>query len=308
MPGTSIDAVAPTGEQMVADVVGPVCESGDVFAVARRLDRVEAGDLMVIRTAGAYAATMAGTYNSRALAPEVLVDGAQLGGGPGAARNRGLPCRRTCAVLAGTRRTERAMMTRGRRQARSRSQRASPRCSGRPVAAQHAEPDRRSRPARGEYRERWRAFARERAIGLRPHAKTHKSIEIARRQLTAGAIGICCAKLGEAEILAAGGIESILVTSPVVTEEGGRRLAALNRLCPDLMVVTDCAANVDLSRRRGRGLRQAAQGGDRPRRRAAPHRHRAGRRRARARRADRRHARPRPRRHPGLCRASDACP
>jgi diaminopimelate decarboxylase len=70
-----IGAVEPSGEAMIADVVGPICESGDVFAVARRLDRVEAGDLMVIRTAGAYAATMAGTYNSRALAPEVLVDG-----------------------------------------------------------------------------------------------------------------------------------------------------------------------------------------------------------------------------------------
>ena len=71
-----IAAVAPKGGKMIADVVGPICESGDVFAVARRLDRVEAGDLMVIRTAGAYAATMAGTYNSRALAPEVLVDAA----------------------------------------------------------------------------------------------------------------------------------------------------------------------------------------------------------------------------------------
>jgi diaminopimelate decarboxylase len=70
-----IGAVAPNGEEMMADVVGPVCESGDVFAVARRIHRVEAGDLMIIRTAGAYAATMAGTYNSRALAPEVLVDG-----------------------------------------------------------------------------------------------------------------------------------------------------------------------------------------------------------------------------------------
>jgi len=70
-----IGAVEPKSGQMIADVVGPICESGDVFAVARRLDRVAAGDLMVIRTAGAYAATMAGTYNSRALAPEVLVDG-----------------------------------------------------------------------------------------------------------------------------------------------------------------------------------------------------------------------------------------
>ncbi|MDQ8757627.1 diaminopimelate decarboxylase [Sphingosinicella sp. LHD-64] len=70
-----IGAVVPRGGEMIADVVGPVCESGDVFATARRLDRAEAGDLMVIRTTGAYAATMAGTYNSRALAPEVLVDG-----------------------------------------------------------------------------------------------------------------------------------------------------------------------------------------------------------------------------------------
>jgi diaminopimelate decarboxylase len=60
---------------MVADVVGPVCESGDTFATARDLERVEAGDLMIIRAAGAYAATMGSTYNSRPLAPEVLVDG-----------------------------------------------------------------------------------------------------------------------------------------------------------------------------------------------------------------------------------------
>ncbi|HYJ29054.1 MAG TPA: diaminopimelate decarboxylase [Allosphingosinicella sp.] len=70
-----IDAVAPRGGRMVADVVGPVCETGDSFATARDLDRVEAGDLMIIRTAGAYAATMGSTYNSRPLPPEVLVDG-----------------------------------------------------------------------------------------------------------------------------------------------------------------------------------------------------------------------------------------
>ena len=70
-----IDPVTPRGGQMVGDVVGPVCESGDTFAVARPLERVEAGDLMMIRTAGAYAATMANTYNSRPLAPEVMVSG-----------------------------------------------------------------------------------------------------------------------------------------------------------------------------------------------------------------------------------------
>jgi len=70
-----IDAVRPTSERMTADVVGPVCETGDTFAVGREMDGVEAGDLMIIRTAGAYAATMGGTYNSRPLAPEVLVKG-----------------------------------------------------------------------------------------------------------------------------------------------------------------------------------------------------------------------------------------
>ena len=73
----AIDAVAPAGEMMTADIVGPVCETGDTFARARRMDRVEAGDLVVIRTAGAYAATMASTYNSRPLTPEVLVRGSE---------------------------------------------------------------------------------------------------------------------------------------------------------------------------------------------------------------------------------------
>jgi len=70
-----IEAVAPSGERWTANVVGPVCESGDTFATAREMDRVAAGDLVVFRTAGAYAATMASTYNSRPLTPEVLVDG-----------------------------------------------------------------------------------------------------------------------------------------------------------------------------------------------------------------------------------------
>ena len=58
-----------------ANIVGPVCESGDTFAMARHCGEVGAGDLAVFRTAGAYGATMASTYNSRALVPEVLVDG-----------------------------------------------------------------------------------------------------------------------------------------------------------------------------------------------------------------------------------------
>ncbi|HYI39555.1 MAG TPA: diaminopimelate decarboxylase [Allosphingosinicella sp.] len=70
------DAVVPSGEHMIADIVGPVCETGDTFARARRIDRIGAGELMILRTAGAYAATMGSTYNSRPLAPEVLVNGA----------------------------------------------------------------------------------------------------------------------------------------------------------------------------------------------------------------------------------------
>ena len=65
------------------------------------------------------------------------------------------------------------------------------------------------------------AFGRSAGLALRPHAKTHKSVEIARRQIAAGAVGVCCAKLGEAEALADGGIESILITSPVVGAAGG---------------------------------------------------------------------------------------
>jgi diaminopimelate decarboxylase len=68
-------AVEPSGERMTANIVGPICESSDTFAMARDIDTVAAGDLGVFRTAGAYGATMANTYNSRALVPEVMVDG-----------------------------------------------------------------------------------------------------------------------------------------------------------------------------------------------------------------------------------------
>lgn len=69
------EAVEPTGEKFVANIAGPVCETGDTFAMGREMDVVKSGDLAVFRTAGAYGATMASTYNSRALVPEVLVSG-----------------------------------------------------------------------------------------------------------------------------------------------------------------------------------------------------------------------------------------
>jgi diaminopimelate decarboxylase len=68
-------AVKPNGKTITANIVGPICESSDTFAMGREIDEVVTGDLAIFRTAGAYGATMANTYNSRALVPEVMVDG-----------------------------------------------------------------------------------------------------------------------------------------------------------------------------------------------------------------------------------------
>jgi diaminopimelate decarboxylase len=62
---------------VVADVVGPVCETGDYLALGRKMPQPAAGDLIAIMTAGAYGAVQASTYNTRALVPEVLVNGDQ---------------------------------------------------------------------------------------------------------------------------------------------------------------------------------------------------------------------------------------
>ena len=61
--------------RMTADVVGPVCETGDYLGLGRELPRLKSGDLIALGTAGAYGAVQSGTYNSRLLVPEVLVDG-----------------------------------------------------------------------------------------------------------------------------------------------------------------------------------------------------------------------------------------
>ena len=63
----------PDVDRITADVVGPVCESGDFLALDRALPPVEPGDLLAVMSAGAYGAVQAGTYNTRALVPEVLV-------------------------------------------------------------------------------------------------------------------------------------------------------------------------------------------------------------------------------------------
>jgi diaminopimelate decarboxylase len=68
-----IVAAAPGTPAIVADVVGPVCESGDYLALGRTMPEPKSGDLLAVMTAGAYGAVQSGTYNTRALIPEVLV-------------------------------------------------------------------------------------------------------------------------------------------------------------------------------------------------------------------------------------------
>ncbi|WP_353264997.1 diaminopimelate decarboxylase [Gemmatimonas sp.] len=74
----AIDPVTLTDGSVVADIVGPICESGDFFAKDRRLPDVQAGALLAVRTAGAYGFSMASNYNSRPRPAEVLVDGDQF--------------------------------------------------------------------------------------------------------------------------------------------------------------------------------------------------------------------------------------
>jgi len=71
----AIEAVRPRDGSITYDIVGPVCESGDTFAKSRDLNPMQAGDLVVIHSAGAYGAVQASQYNTRPQVPEVLVDG-----------------------------------------------------------------------------------------------------------------------------------------------------------------------------------------------------------------------------------------
>ena len=84
---------------------------------------------------------------------------------------------------------------------------------------------------------------RAHGVAWRPHFKGHKTLEIARKQLAAGAIGITCAKLGEAEVLAAGGIRDILIANQIV---GALKVARLMRLLDtaDAIVAVDSRENI----------------------------------------------------------------
>ena len=88
-------------------------------------------------------------------------------------------------------------------------------------------------------------IAAARGVALRPHAKTHKSVEIARRQVAAGALGVSCNVLREAEVMVLGGVPGVLLTSPVVTAAAVERLVALAHRAGSggLMVVVDHPAN-----------------------------------------------------------------
>ena len=77
--------------------------------------------------------------------------------------------------------------------------------------------------------DRMQAAADARGLRLRPHAKTHKSVELARRQIAGGAIGICCAKLGEAEVFAEAGVEDIRLPSPLNPINAERVIELLDR-------------------------------------------------------------------------------
>ncbi|HEX9015070.1 MAG TPA: DSD1 family PLP-dependent enzyme, partial [Chloroflexota bacterium] len=88
------------------------------------------------------------------------------------------------------------------------------------------------------------AYTREHGLGLRPHTKTHKCPLISQKQLAAGnAVGITCAKLGEAEVLAAAGIRDILIANEIVGAQKIARLMAL-RHHTDVMVAVDDPVNV----------------------------------------------------------------
>jgi len=88
------------------------------------------------------------------------------------------------------------------------------------------------------------ATARKFGVALRPHAKSHKSPDIARRLIAAGAVGACCATIGEAEGLTAAGITGLLITSPLTTDDMLGRLGVLLLRRADVKVVADNPRNV----------------------------------------------------------------
>jgi 3-hydroxy-D-aspartate aldolase len=88
------------------------------------------------------------------------------------------------------------------------------------------------------------AYVKAAGKKLRPHAKTHKCPDIARLQIAAGAVGVCVAKVGEAEVMAAAGIRNLLITTEVVGPEKISRLLKVLERQAETLVVVDNPANV----------------------------------------------------------------
>jgi D-serine deaminase-like pyridoxal phosphate-dependent protein len=91
---------------------------------------------------------------------------------------------------------------------------------------------------------RMAAHARARGVGLRPHVKTHKCPILAKRQLALGALGVCAAKVSEAEVMVDAGIDRVLITSPLASPDKYARVVALARRAPGLQVVVDAPGAV----------------------------------------------------------------
>lgn len=96
--------------------------------------------------------------------------------------------------------------------------------------------------------QRMAAYCAAHGLGLRPHTKTHKSVEAAQRQLDLGAIGLTVAKVGEAEVMAETGAPQILVAHPIVGDAKLRRLAALTANTDILVAIDSLHAAEALSR------------------------------------------------------------
>jgi len=98
--------------------------------------------------------------------------------------------------------------------------------------------------------ERMRSAAAARNVRVRPHAKSHKCPEIARRQIAAGGVGVCCQKVAEAEVFLEGGIRDVLITNEVVGDRKLHRLAQLARRHADA-VLGVCVDDVNVVERLG---------------------------------------------------------
>jgi D-serine deaminase-like pyridoxal phosphate-dependent protein len=96
--------------------------------------------------------------------------------------------------------------------------------------------------------DRMASLCREQGVGLRPHTKTHKTLEVARMQLERGAVGLTVAKVGEAEVMAEAGLDEILVAFPIFGGEKLSRLATVGRTRHVLVSLDHEATAAELSR------------------------------------------------------------